>query len=94
MSEKEVSVGKTNDLEARVLEGTVVSNKMDKTITVLVSRRSKHPRYQKLIMRTTKIKAHDEGNSCGIGDLVKIVETKPYSKTKAWKFLETVEKAV
>ncbi len=78
---------------ARTLSGRVVSDKMDKTITVLVERRVKHPVYGKIISRSTKIKAHDETNQCGIGDLVAIQETRPLSKTKAWALVEVIEKA-
>ena len=69
----------------RTASGTVVSNKMDKTITVLVERRVKHPLYGKYIKRSKKIHAHDEENVCGEGDLVTITETRPISKSKSWK---------
>lgn len=78
---------------ARTLSGRVVSDKMDKTITVLIERRVKHPVYGKIISRSTKIKAHDESNQCGIGDLVAIQETRPLSKTKSWALVEVIEKA-
>lgn len=78
---------------ARTLSGRVVSDKMDKTITVLIERRVKHPVYGKIITRSTKIKAHDESNQCGIGDLVTIQESRPLSKTKAWTLVEVIEKA-
>lgn len=77
----------------RKLSGRVVSDKMDKTITVLIERRVKHPVYGKIITRSTKIKAHDESNQCGIGDLVTIQESRPLSKTKAWTLVEVIEKA-
>jgi len=77
---------------ARTLSGRVVSDKMDKTITVLIERRVKHPVYGKIISRSTKIKAHDESNQCRIGDLVAIQETRPISKSKAWALVEVVEK--
>jgi small subunit ribosomal protein S17 len=77
---------------ARTLSGRVVSDKMDKTITVLIERRVKHPVYGKIISRSTKIKAHDENNQCRIGDLVAIQETRPISKSKAWALVEVVEK--
>ena len=84
-------------MEARNLRkeriGVVVSNKMDKTITVLVERTEKHPLYGKFIRRSTKLHAHDENNECQIGDLVKVVETRPYSKSKTWKLVQVVEKA-
>ncbi|MFA5494217.1 MAG: 30S ribosomal protein S17 [Porticoccaceae bacterium] len=78
---------------ARTLSGRVVSDKMDKTITVLIERRVKHSVYGKIINRSTKVKAHDENNQCTIGDLVAIQETRPMSKTKAWALVEVIEKA-
>lgn len=78
---------------ARTASGTVVSNKMDKTITVLVERRIKHPLYGKYIKRSKKIHAHDPDNQCQEGDLVTIEETKPISKTKAWKLSSVDRKA-
>jgi len=81
------------ELSARTLSGKVVSDKMDKTITVRIERRVKHGVYGKIISRSTKIKAHDEENVCGIGDLVTIKETRPLSKSKAWTLVEVVEKA-
>ena len=77
----------------RVATGRVVSNKMDKTITVLVERRVKHPVYGKYITRSSKIHAHDESNQCGIGDTVTVAESRPISKSKTWKLLEVVESA-
>ena len=77
----------------RVATGKVVSNKMDKTITVLIERRVKHPVYGKYITRSSKIHAHDEDNQCGIGDTVTVAETRPISRTKSWKLLEVVESA-
>jgi len=77
----------------RVVTGRVVSNKMDKTITVLVERKVKHPVYGKYITRSSKLHAHDESNQCGIGDKVTISETRPISRTKSWKLLEIVESA-
>jgi len=76
----------------RILIGKVVSNKMDKTIVVEVVRRVPHRIYKKIVKRSTKIHAHDADNVCNIGDTVKIQETRPYSKTKAWKLVEVVEK--
>jgi small subunit ribosomal protein S17 len=73
--------------------GKVVSNKMQKTITVAVDRKVKHPIYGKFVNRTTKFKAHDEANTAGIGDTVKIMETRPLSKDKRWRLVEIVEKA-
>lgn len=71
----------------------VVSNKMDKTVTVTVERRVKHPIYGKFVKKTTKFHAHDEKNECTIGDLVRIMETRPLSKTKRWRLVEVLEKA-
>ena len=73
--------------------GVVVSNKMDKTIVVAVERKEKHPLYGKFVKKTTKFVAHDEKNECGVGDTVKIMETRPLSKTKNWRVIEIVEKA-
>lgn len=78
----------------RTLQGEVVSNKMDKTIVVLVVRKIKHPIYGKYIKRSTKIHAHDEGNTCNEGDIVTISESRPISRTKRWKLVEVIEKAV
>ena len=78
---------------ARTLSGRVVSDKRDKTISVLVERRVKHPVYGKILSKSTKISAHDEENACKIGDVVTIAETRPISKTKAWKLVEIVERA-
>ena len=72
--------------------GVVRSNKMDKTITVTVDRRVKHPIYGKFIKKTTKLHAHDEKNECSEGDVVKIMETRPLSKTKRWRLVEVLEK--
>ncbi|MFN8265301.1 MAG: 30S ribosomal protein S17 [Chitinophagaceae bacterium] len=73
--------------------GVVTSSKMDKTITVAVERKVKHPIYGKFVKKTTKFHAHDEKNECGIGDVVKIMESRPLSKTKRWRLVEVVEKA-
>jgi len=73
--------------------GTVVSNKMDKTITVAIERKVAHPIYRKYFKKTTKLMAHDEKNECKIGDVVKVMETRPLSKIKRWRLLEIVEKA-
>lgn len=77
---------------ARTATGKVVSDKMEKTITVLIERRVKHPVYGKFITRSTKLHAHDEKNECKIGDVVTVSETRPYSKTKTWK-LERIEES-
>ena len=79
--------------ERKVREGLVVSDKMDKTIVVSLEDRVKHPLYGKVIRRTSKVKAHDEANTAGVGDTVRIVETRPLSKTKRWRLAEIVEKA-
>jgi small subunit ribosomal protein S17 len=73
--------------------GRVVSDKMDKTIVLAVTRRIAHSRYNKVMKRTTKYKAHDEKNECKVGDMVRVIETRPISKDKRWKVLEIVEKA-
>ncbi|MGP4713846.1 30S ribosomal protein S17 [uncultured Psychrobacter sp.] len=77
---------------ASVLTGRVVSDKMDKSITVLIERLVRHPLYGKQLRRSTKIKAHDEDNVCQQGDLVRIKETRPISKTKSWTLVDVVEK--
>ncbi len=74
-------------------EGLVVSDKMDKTVVVAVEDRVKHPLYGKVLRRTNKLKAHDEGNTCGVGDRVLLMETRPMSATKRWRVLEILEKA-
>ncbi|MCK9237665.1 MAG: 30S ribosomal protein S17 [Thiopseudomonas sp.] len=76
----------------RTLTGRVVSDKMDKTITVLIERRVKHPVYGKYLKRSTKLHAHDETNQCQVGDKVTISETRPQSKTKSWALVEVVER--
>ena len=73
--------------------GVVVSDKMDKTITIAVKYRVRHPLYGKIMNRTTKIKAHDEMNECGIGDTVEVMETRPLSKDKRWRLVSIIEKA-
>ena len=73
--------------------GKVVSDKMDKTIVVAVENHVKHPLYGKIVKRTYKLKAHDENNECGIGDTVKVMETRPLSKDKRWRLVEIIEKA-
>jgi small subunit ribosomal protein S17 len=72
--------------------GVVSSNKMNKTVTVAVERKVKHPMYGKFLKKTTRFHAHDEKNECSIGDLVKIMETRPLSKTKRWRLVEVIEK--
>ena len=73
--------------------GVVVSDKMDKTITIAGKYRVRHPLYGKIMNRTTKIKAHDENNECGIGDTVRVMETRPLSHDKRWRLVEIIEKA-
>ena len=73
--------------------GNVVSNKMEKTITVVVERKLKHPIYGKFMKSTKKFRAHDEKNECGVGDVVRIMETRPLSKLKRWRLVEIIEKA-
>ena len=77
----------------RTLTGLVVSDKMDKTITVKVERQVKHPKYGKFIKRSTKVHAHDEANECNMGDTVTVAECRPLSKSKSWQLVEVVEKA-
>ena len=73
--------------------GTVVSDKMDKTIVVEIKERVRHPLYGKILNQTSKLKAHDEENACGIGDTVRVMETRPLSKDKHWRLVEIIEKA-
>ena len=77
----------------KVRTGVVTSNKMAKTITVAIERKVKHPIYGKFVKKTTKFMAHDETNTCGIGDTVLIMETRPLSKTKNWRLVEILERA-
>jgi small subunit ribosomal protein S17 len=76
----------------KIRTGVVTSNKMEKTITVAIERKVKHPIYGKFVKKTTKFHAHDEKSECSIGDLVKIMETRPISKTKRWRLVEVLEK--
>lgn len=78
---------------ARTISGRVVSNKMDKSITVLIERRVKHPVYGKYVTKSTKLHAHDESNECGIGDWVTVKQVRPISKTKTWALVSIDEKA-
>jgi small subunit ribosomal protein S17 len=77
----------------RTLTGLVISDKMDKTITVKIERQVKHPKYGKFIKRSTKVHAHDEANECNMGDTVTVAESRPLSKSKSWQLVEVVEKA-
>ena len=77
----------------RTMQGRVVSDKMDKGITVMIERRVKHPLYGKFVRKSTKVHAHDENNECQIGDVVVVEQCRPMSKTKAWRFVKLVERA-
>ncbi len=77
----------------KVRVGKVVSDKMDKTVVVIVEDRVAHKTYKKIIGRTYRLKAHDENNACGVGDIVRVMETRPLSKDKRWRVVEIVEKA-
>ena len=77
----------------KILQGRVVSNKMQKTIVVEIQQRKLHRLYKKYLSRTKRLKVHDETNSCGIGDVVRVVDSRPLSKEKRWRLLEIVEKA-
>ncbi len=92
MSEATVTELETRG-ERKVREGLVVSDKMDKTVVVAVEDRYKHPMYGKVVRRTSRLKAHDEENSCGTGDRVLLMETRPLSATKRWRIVEILEKA-
>ncbi len=96
------TAGRTDDRAAdaspgrpyrKIREGLVVSDKMEKTVVVSVEDRVKHPLYGKVLRRTSKLKAHDEQNQCGVGDRVRIQETRPLSATKRWRVVEVMEKA-
>jgi small subunit ribosomal protein S17 len=77
----------------KAVEGLVVSDKMDKTVVVAVEDRFKHPMYGKVVRRTSRLKAHDEANECGVGDRVELMETRPTSATKRWRVVKILEKA-
>ncbi|HIF52353.1 MAG TPA: 30S ribosomal protein S17 [Thiotrichaceae bacterium] len=83
----------TEETQAKTVSGTVVSNKMDKTITVLIERKVKHPLYGKYMRRSTKLMAHDEANECNEGDVVIIESSRPLSKNKTWRLQKVVSKA-
>lgn len=83
----------TTEAVKRTKVGLVISDKRDKTVTVLLERQVKHPLYGKYMKRSTKVQAHDEDNSCGEGDTVMIAECRPLSKTKSWRVLEVLERA-
>jgi small subunit ribosomal protein S17 len=82
-----------NANQLRTVEGRVVSNKMNKTVTILVERQVKHPLYGKYIRRSTKLHAHDEENACNEGDVVRVSECRPLSKTKNWRVVEVITRA-
>ena len=90
-SEQTAETGVRNDRKVR--EGLVVSDKMDKTVVVTVEDRRKHPRYGKVMRQTSRLKAHDENNECGVGDRVLIMETRPLSATKRWRVVQILERA-
>ena len=83
-----------NANQTRTVEGRVVSNKMNKSVTILVERQVKHPLYGKYIRRSTKLHAHDEENTCNEGDVVRVSECRPLSKTKNWRVVEIITRAV
>jgi small subunit ribosomal protein S17 len=83
----------TNKVNKKVFTGRVVSNKMDKTIVVLVTKRTLHQLYKKYVTRTKKIKVHDAKNECNIGDTVRVIETRPISKEKCWNLVKIIERA-
>jgi small subunit ribosomal protein S17 len=93
MNEEKNTVPKKRQAKRKTRVGVVKSNKMDKSITVAIEKRVIHPIYKKYFKKTTKFMAHDEKNECSIGDMVKIMETKPLSKMKKWRLVEVIEKA-
>ena len=93
LSNEQADAGEQARNRRKTREGLVVSDKMDKTVVVSVEDRVKHPLYGKVLRRTSKLKAHDEQNSCGIGDRVVIMETRPLSATKRWRIVEILERA-
>ena len=95
-TQKEVKPGKVEAKRTprKTREGRVVSSKMDKTVVVAITTQVKHPQYGKFVRRTKKYVAHDETNQCGVGDTVRIVETRPLSKTKRWRVQQIITKAV
>jgi small subunit ribosomal protein S17 len=93
MSDNDTAAEAATRNRRKVREGLVVSDKMDKTVVVVVEDRVKHPLYGKVMRRTSKLKVHDERNACGTGDRVSIMETRPLSATKRWRVVEILEKA-
>lgn len=83
----------SEEKKTKTVEGVVLSDKMDKTATILIERKVKHPLYGKYVKRSTKLHIHDENNECTIGDTVSVTECRPVSKSKTWKLVEIVEKA-
>ena len=83
----------TEEKKIRTLQGKVISDKMDKSVTVLLERQVKHPLYKKYIRRSTKLHVHDDANECGVGDTVVIEQCRPMSKTKSWRLVKVMEKA-
>ncbi|MCN4143522.1 MAG: 30S ribosomal protein S17 [Thiohalomonas sp.] len=83
----------SEDKKQRTVNGLVLSDKMHKTVTVMIERKVKHPLYAKYIKRSTKLHVHDENNECGVGDTVSIAECPPMSKTKSWSLVEVINKA-
>lgn len=92
MAEAPVVENSVDEKQARTLTGRVVSDKMDKTVTVLIERRVKHPIYGKYVSKSSKVKAHDANNECKAGDLVTIAESRPISKTKTWRLVKIEER--
>lgn len=90
---QETKTTNKNKSRKKIFIGKVVSNKMDKTIVVSVEQRKMHPLYKKYVVRTKKLKAHDEKNECQIGDIVKLIESRPLSKEKHWRLVQIIEKA-
>ena len=86
-------MNETRTTSRKVRVGKVVSDKMDKTVVVIVEDRVAHKTYKKIIGRTYRLKAHDENNECGVGDIVRVMETRPLSKDKRWRVVEIIEKA-
>ncbi len=86
-------MSETRTTSRKTLVGKVVSDKMDKTVVVIVENRVAHPVYKKIVKKTYRLKAHDEANECGVGDTVRVMETRPLSKDKRWRVVEIVEKA-
>jgi len=94
VNETQVNEAKVNESKVlRIQTGSVVSDKMDKSATVLIERKVKHPIYGKFVRKSTKLHIHDENNDCGIGDTVQISECRPMSKTKSWTLVKVVSKA-